>query len=129
MRVSRADQKELNLRLDELRQAYLKVEEARRQLLIEWVAAANAYNETVENYNDAMNETKSFVESVGEGLRNDYDDKSERWQESDAGQAANDMIPEWEEFDPDPLERIEVVEPDELEESCEQKILDLPTES
>lgn len=87
------------------------------RLLVNYVAAANAANK--------------FVESTGSDLRDDFDNKSDRWKESDAGIAADEMISAWEQgisydaipvmvLEPDfPTPSISVEELDELPEESE----------
>lgn len=53
----------------------------------------------VVTYNICVEQVNAFTEQVGARLRDDFDEKSEKWQESDAGDAANVFIECWEEFE------------------------------
>lgn len=61
-------------------------------------------NELVEAFNsecvtplgDKMDEARGFVEDIHSERQGDYDDKSERWQEGDRGQAAYEWLQTWE---------------------------------
>lgn len=46
-----------------------------------------------------IDEVESFRDDVATRLREEFDDKSEKWQDSDAGQDAGAFIDEWEQND------------------------------
>jgi hypothetical protein len=47
-------------------------------------------------HNETIQKAAAFVESVAEEFRDVYDERSERWQESEAGQQALAFVEEWE---------------------------------
>lgn len=61
-------------------------------------AVANTLIPEIDKYNALLTEVKAFTESVSEEARNKYDEKSEKWQESEAGQAAYEFISSWEQI-------------------------------
>lgn len=88
-----------------------KQEEASRGLIVDGlklramavstaVAIANDamqnVNDAVEAYNEALNEAREFREDLVVRLEEEVNDKSERWQESEHGEATKEYIAEWE---------------------------------
>lgn len=63
-------------------------------------------------YNELVQEAQGFIESVHEAQESYAGDRSERWHESDAGQAHADWMSGWE-LD---LEEVDVDLPEEVEE-------------
>lgn len=53
-------------------------------------------------YRDRIDELKSFAERLASQWRDDIDNRSDSWQDSDRGQAAEDFTSEWENFSPEP---------------------------
>ena len=52
--------------------------------------------EAVGKYNEALDDARGFAEDIASRLENEIDDKSEKWQESDKGQAAMEFKIDWE---------------------------------
>lgn len=86
-------------------------------------AAVEEFNETmqtawekVEAARDALNEeldsANQFRQEVWEAADSYYADRSERWQEGDAGQEYQEFMGQWEEE----LEPVEVERPDDVSE-------------
>lgn len=48
-------------------------------------------------------EINDFVSGVVDSFQSEFDDKSERWQESDRGQEVSDLIQEWDDLDRGPF--------------------------
>lgn len=69
-------------------------------------------NEAIGRYNEVVRKAEAFARSVAEEHRETYDERSERWQESDAGQAALSFVEAWEEIDLDVVEPVSIVMPD-----------------
>ena len=46
----------------------------------------------VEKYNDVLEEARGFAEDIGNTADGEFDDKSEKWQEGERGQAAREWI-------------------------------------
>ena len=76
--------------------------------------AADKYNKAVQEAwgkfeaevqysNSVIDEIREFAEAQAEGLRCEFDDKSEEWQESKKGQDALRMVEGWENFSTDQL--------------------------
>jgi hypothetical protein len=65
----------------------------------------------LEQYNAVVEEARGFAEDVANQAEQDYDDKSDKWQEGDKGQAASGWKDEWENAD---FQEFEIEFPDEL---------------
>jgi len=62
-------------------------------------------------YNEQLREAHAFVEGVATAARDRWDNRSERWQDSDKGQSAATWVEAWEEAASE-LENGELEEPD-----------------
>jgi hypothetical protein len=56
---------------------------------------ADAIEDAIREYNDALEEAKGFLESVTERLQEQFDGMSKRWMESEQGDAADTFIRRW----------------------------------
>lgn len=84
--------------------------------------------EAIVGYGDAIGEAKGWAEEIAADIQCEFDDKSEKWQEGDRGQAAAEWIAAWEGFDPEDAE-IEI--PEEIEfdvDPAHEVLADLPDE-
>ena len=90
-------------------------------LYVDIEVAVNDYNEeekdrrapieaAVNAYNEKLKELRSFVEDVSAERRNEFDDKSESWQNGDKGQEVDEWINNWENAD---LEDVTIRFPEE----------------
>lgn len=111
-KLTKVQDKELDALLDELN-------EKRGEL----GAAITAFNDLIREerskiedalsaYNDALVGVEQFRDEFVNEMRDAWNDKSERWQEGDSGEAANDFITVWEEVD---LSEVSLDIPDEIE--------------
>jgi hypothetical protein len=107
-------------------------------LYVDIEVAVNEYNErekelrepietAVNAYNEKLALFRSFVEEVAAERRNEFEEKSETWQDGDNGQAADEWINNWENAD---LEDVAIKFPEEeLEVDFESHAdIDLPVE-
>lgn len=53
-------------------------------------------HDTWDAYSSAVEKAKDFASVIAERSREEFDEKSEKWQESDRGHAANEWIEKWE---------------------------------
>ena len=65
----------------------------------------------LEKYNEIVEEARGFVEDIASTADGQFDDKSEKWQEGDKGQAARNWIDAWQN---EPFDALEIAFPDEL---------------
>jgi hypothetical protein len=86
--------------------------------------------EKIDAYNEVLAEAKSFVDDVAQNWQNDFEEKSERWQEGEKGEAVAAMIEAWQNAD---LEEVSVDMPDEEvsfdAEMHDELLNDLPSEA
>ena len=80
------------------------------------------------DYNALVKQAQAFVTEIAEDHRDAYDEKSERWQEGDAGQAALAFVEAWENVDLDEIEPIQILMPDPPS-FGEAALKDLPEEA
>lgn len=110
--IARRDRIAANLEAayDRLRDAWSPLQEA-----------VTAYNAVVDRYNEALNEARGWVDDMGNAIEAAISEKSERWQESDTGQA----VQEWRDsFDQDDLTEIDHIDLDNDEPGEENEALD-----
>lgn len=74
-------------------------------------AAQDTLETKVAAYNEVLQEARGFVEDIASERRGQFDDKSEKWQEGDKGQAAGEWIDAFEQAE---LDGFEIVWPEEL---------------
>jgi oligoendopeptidase F len=79
----------------------------------------NNYNEAVISLRSAHDEcqeaivkVREWVENIASDRRDKFDEKSEKWLESEAGDAASEWLEAWESFE---IEDIELEIPSEIE--------------
>jgi hypothetical protein len=80
---------------------------------------APAVRGAIDAYNEAIEAARTFVNEIAEPAREEYDDKSPRWQESEKGTEADRWINEWEaisleDSDIEPAEPLDEIDPSEL---------------
>jgi len=73
-RLNRSQRAEFDKHVDELRNLYDQI------------------NAAVSMYNDKQSEFAEFVATIRDDMQSQYDDKSEKWQESDKASAVQDWI-------------------------------------
>ena len=80
-------------------------------------AALDALNTAIGTYNATLNELRDMATQMTGGWRGEFETRSAKWQHSHRGQAVNDWIEAWENYEP--LEEAEpydgaIVEAEEL---------------
>lgn len=127
-RLTRAEIKqrdELADKLDEAAEALKSAVEAFNARLEE---VTQDVSSALETYNEAVAEARSFMEDVASERQLEWEDKSERWQEGERGQAAQEWISAWES---DPPEDVEIDVPEGIDEpdlAHAEALRDLPEE-
>lgn len=64
-------------------------------------------------YNELLGEISEFRDEIVSERQGEWDDKSEKWQEGERGEAAQSWITAWENID---FSEVDISQPDELEE-------------
>lgn len=67
----------------------------------------------VAKYNEAVEKVEEFRAEIAQELTDHFDEKSEKWQEGDAGSSYSSWKGEWESLS---AEQIEIAAPSEIEE-------------
>lgn len=81
----------------ELEQLVGSVTDAQDELREQITKLVDDFNEKYVNpLNEKLEEVRGFVEDIHSERQTDFDGKSERWQEGERGQAAQDWLQEWE---------------------------------
>jgi hypothetical protein len=116
-----------------------KVLDDKKTLLLDAKAGLEAFveerlqgiNALVDEYNSALADAETVVEGIGGDLRADWDDKSEKWQDSDAGQDANSFIEAFENVDFSEVSEVRMldIELDPDPEDHASALEDLPEEA
>lgn len=106
--------KQKNTLIEALRKTMEKLEEARSTYNDELQDAYNKYKEFVDGFNDAQENLRNFITERVEEMDTYFEEKSEKWQESAAGEAYSEWKGQWEALSE--YEEYEAREPDEAEE-------------
>lgn len=88
--------------LDALRAA---IEEKFEALQEAYEQARGMIEAASDAYDEAVNEAHEFVSNQADEWQGFFDDRSEQWQEGDAGQAAQDLIYAWQEMEAGEIDR------------------------
>jgi hypothetical protein len=130
VKLSRAEEKLRAELVAELAAAGKLVDYRFRELLGKLKAAPEDLNEAIRNYNILLVKARVMTEALAETFRDSYEEKSDRWQESEAGQNAEAFCSEWESFEPTPIPEVALLEPELEEKPCHAEELDsLPNQS
>jgi uncharacterized protein YoxC len=91
----------------------------REELLETLKSLQEDVNSAITEFNSKLEDVQEFVDSVKDRLQNEFDEKSETWQEGDKGSEAQNFISEF--------ENIELIEL-EVDSTCVDNFENLPTE-
>ena len=86
--------------------------------------AAAAYAE----YNETLANAREFAQDIASRLREELDARSEKWLESDKGQAATEMVERWESDEFDDLEWEDIDPPEQPDPEWRDTLENLPDE-
>jgi hypothetical protein len=111
-KLSKAQEAERQRLADELRAAEESVKEGITQFNAAMEMAMEDLTMALDSYHDAVTEANAFRQQIEGDISGYYEDKAEKWQDSEAGQANLNWRDQWRER----LEDIEVTIPDPIEE-------------
>jgi hypothetical protein len=80
-------------------------------------------------YNEALADAREFVETTASRLRDELDGRSEKWLESDKGQAAIEFVEQWEGETFDDLEWEDIDPPEQPDPEWRDTLENLPDEA
>ena len=125
MKLSKTHAKQIEDLIAKLREA----QEALAPAIVAYNAAlAEAHGrllDALEPYSEAISYVEEDVQSIAATLREEWDEKSEKWQESDRGIEASDAIDALESFSMDDLtvEQTDMIEePEDYAETLEELV-------
>lgn len=75
--------------------------------------ARNAVDEAIADYNIAIAEANGFVGDIAQAWENEFEEKTEKWQEGQRGSEARELIEAWQSFRTE-LDEIDIDFPEEL---------------
>ncbi len=112
-----------------------KLEEAESEI-DEAIKAANEaidallipLNEKITAYNEVLTETKDYIETVTSRWQEEFEEKSEKWQEGEKGVAASAMITAWTDLDFEELEELEISPIEEADLGHAEELANTPDE-
>jgi len=115
----------------DLNKVFGEAEEAKDVLTDKIADLIREFNEgPLTALNDKISEAQGFVEDIERERHDEYDEKSERWMESERGESASSWLSQWE-MTAGELDAIPDIEVPELEIDLgdpETLLSDLPTE-
>ena len=82
------------------------------ELLSRLRALTEPVNAAIRQRNAVAEEAARFAEAVRERLNDEWDERSERWRDGDAGQAAQAFIDEWDAENICEMQEVRIVEPE-----------------
>ena len=86
-------------------------------------------NQAVARYNEVQADAQEFISNITARLEEEVNDKSEKWQESDRGQAASTFLDEWN-IELDPMADLELPPVDDpFVDTGADELENLPTEA
>lgn len=90
--------------------------------------APESLNRAISARNMVAKEAAAFAEAVHDRLQDEFEEKSEGWQEGDAGQEASGLIEEWDGVDIAEVEEVQIVEPEIEGNTGARAFAELPAE-
>lgn len=99
-----------------------KVEDAVRELIDTHVAAVN---ELIATYNEKATEANGVASDIASEIETYMDERSDKWRESEKGEAYSSWLQAWQEVDFAEIDQIEVEDPSDVDTTL---MNDLPTE-
>ncbi len=99
--------------------ALQKVRDTAMKAWVEYTEALHDADRLREAYLEQRRAVLAKVEEIGERLREEYNDKSETWQESDKGAQVNEFIDNWLGVEVDDVDEIYIPDGDPLDEALD----------
>lgn len=85
-------------------------------------------NSAVVEYNELLGNARTIIEDARDAAQGEYDDKSERWQEGERGEAVQEWLNELEGLELDDMELYEVEPLANFDPAHSNALEELPTE-
>jgi uncharacterized phage infection (PIP) family protein YhgE len=124
--LDKKEHAELQNYISALRNKEAQIREEEEAMTAALAQMTDGVNGLVQQYNAILADAQAFVEGKASEFRDAYDEKSEKWQEGDRGQATESFTCDWENADLQELEEISIVEPDTIEANAADVLEGLP---
>ena len=121
-KLSNAERRQRDIHIGTLEGAWGAIQ--KEQEAVE--SAVADLNEKIDAYNTAVAALNAWKEDIVNVMEQDFEDRSEKWQEGEKGQAYQNWKDEWENFIAEELEAVEVEYPEPP--SAAEDIVQLPEE-
>jgi hypothetical protein len=112
------------------RQLFVEVLNLRGNAIEEaWIAFEGAHERlglAIDEYNGVLGDAVTFRDEIAQKMEDYYEERSEKWQDGDAGQAYTNWMEAWTEVELEELEQVEL--PDQPEMPHADLIDDLPNQ-
>jgi len=112
-KLSKADTERRDGYANDLRETASKLEDAVREYNDAVMTLRGPIEALLAEYNETLEEARGFAEDIATTAEGAFDDKSEKWQEGDKGQAVAEWKDAWASIE---LEPIEIEWPEDLAE-------------
>lgn len=129
MKLSNNLTKRKDVLLDELRDKKNDLETAIHDFNAALAELRTPVEDAIAAYNEQLAIVKEFTEEVAEHISEYISEKTDSWQESEKGEAEDDLLSTWEQID---LDDFELDLPEDLDESLpthDDDLEELPTET
>ncbi len=111
-RISKSAQADIDKTLDACREAAEELEAAIDAHNAALASIRDRLEAAVSTYNERIADLRSVYEDIASEARSYFEDRSERWQESDAGQTYSEWVDQLENIE---MEDVDIEMPEELE--------------
>lgn len=92
-------------------------------------AAIAEVNVVIDAYNEVRGRVEAFRDDITSRLQAEYDEKSEKWQESERASSVQSLITEWENLDTNELDEQGELELSDAEPGLADDLEQLPTDA
>jgi hypothetical protein len=123
--LSKADLARRDRYAEELRVLRDKIEDEFRALNEETFKPINTL---IDTYNETLEEARGFIEDLSSIMSDYYDERSEKWQDGDAGQAYAEWKQAYADFDAEDMEQVALPDTTEEQATHPEDIEALPAE-
>jgi hypothetical protein len=82
----------------ELQEIRHKLDEELRGIEAEFENAVSGLSPLIDKYNEIAGRVNTFVEERAADFRNEFDEKSDNWKDSDRAENADSFVSDWENF-------------------------------
>ncbi len=95
-KLSKSEAAERALLVDQLTEAKTEMTEAIEAFNAKMEQEWQEVREKIDEYNEKLSEAAEFRDNIVQAKQDEWDGRSEKWQDGERGSAAGDWIREWE---------------------------------